>query len=64
VELYDLDAAAWRRLPHLTGGSRYAIQDPARYVDPATGTVLLRFVNDRSDGIGFSVDLTIEGTVE
>jgi hypothetical protein len=64
VELYDLDTAAWRRLPHLSGGSRYAIEDPARYVDPATGTVLLRFVNDRSDGIGFSVDLTIEGTVE
>jgi hypothetical protein len=64
VELYDLTAAAWRRLPHLSGGTRYAVDDPTRYVDPATGTVLVRFVNDRGDGVGFSFDITIEGTVE
>jgi hypothetical protein len=63
VEVYDLTAAAWKRLPHLAGGSRYAIAQPARYVDPATGTVLLRFVNDRNDGVGFSLDLTITGAL-
>jgi hypothetical protein len=64
VELYDLTSGAWRRLPHMTGGTRYAVADPGHYVDPATGTVLLRFVNDRSDGVGFSVDLGITGSVE
>jgi hypothetical protein len=64
VELYDLDDAAWRRLPHLTGGSRYAIDEPKRYIDRSTGTVLVRFVNDNADGVGFSLDLSITGVVE
>ena len=53
--------ATWVRLPHLAGGARYAVAEPARYVDPTTGTVLVRFVNDRSDGVGFSFDLSIDG---
>lgn len=64
VELYDLDAAAWRRLPHLAGGTRYAVDEPKRYVDRSTGTVLVRFVNDNADGVGFSLDLSITGVVE
>jgi hypothetical protein len=64
VELFDIEAQAWQRLPHLTQGVRYAVAEPARYVDPATGTVLVRYVNDRTDGVGFSVDLSISGSVE
>ena len=64
VELYDLTASEWKRLPHLQGGARYAVSQPARYVDPATGTVLLRFVNDHDDSVGFSLDLSISGAVE
>ena len=64
VELYDLSTAAWKRLPHLEAGSRYAVADPARYVDPATGTVLIRLVNENSDGVGFSLDLSITGDVK
>ena len=63
VELFDLDKGDWVRLPHLTGGSRYTLADPGRYVDPAAGTVLARFVNERGDGIGFQFDLSITGTV-
>lgn len=61
VELFDLTDQAWKRLPHLESGSRYAVTEPGRYVDPATGTVLLRFVNDNSDGVGFGFDLSITG---
>ncbi|MGK2849397.1 MAG: hypothetical protein ACSLFN_00560 [Candidatus Limnocylindrales bacterium] len=61
VELFDLTDQAWKRLPHLESGSRYAVAEPGRYVDPATGTVLLRFVNDNSDGVGFGFDLSITG---
>lgn len=64
VELYDLTRGTWRRLPHLAGGSRYAVAEPAHYVDPATGTVLVRFVNDFSDGVNFMLDLSITGNVK
>ena len=64
VELFDLTESSWKRLPHLGGGSRYAVVEPERYVDPTTGTVLIRFVNDRNDGVGFSFDLSITGDLE
>jgi hypothetical protein len=64
VELYDLTTGTWRRLPHLAGGSRYAVAEPGDYVDPATGTVLVRFVNDFSDGVNFMLDLSITGNVK
>ena len=63
VELYDLPTGTWRRLPHLVGGERYSVAEPARYVDPTTGTVLIRFVNDSGDQVGFNLDLTISGVV-
>ncbi len=61
VELYDLTTSTWRRFPHMSAGSRYSITDPERYVDPSTGTLLVRFVNDRNDGVGFSLDLSMTG---
>ena len=64
VEVFDRSSQEWKRLPHLGSGMRYSVADPARYVDPVTGTVLLRFVNDRMDGVGFSVDVSISGIVE
>jgi hypothetical protein len=63
LELYDLTSASWRRFPHLASGSRYAVADPANYVDSKTGTVLVRFVNDWGDGVGFNLDLSITGDV-
>ena len=63
VELFDVEAGTWRRLPHLEGGSRYTVSGPKRFVDPSTGTVLVRFVNDDSDGVGFSLDLAITGSL-
>lgn len=64
VELFDVKAQGWKRLPHLSPGPRYAVADPANYVDPTTGTVLIRYVNDRMDGVGFSADVAISGMVE
>jgi hypothetical protein len=64
VEVFDAEAAAWKRLPHFESGTRYTVDSPARYVDATTGTVLLRFVNELSDSVGFAVDLSISGTVE
>ena len=44
-------------------GTRYAVKDPARYVDPGTGTVLVKFVNE-TEQTGFSFDVSITGDVE
>ncbi len=63
VEVFDVAGQAWKRLPHLSPGPRYSLAEPARYVDPASGTVLVRYVNDRQDNVGFSVDVSITGTV-
>jgi hypothetical protein len=63
VEIFDTRHQEWKRLPHLSPGPRYSVADPANYVDPTTGTVLVRYVNDRMDGVGFSVDFAITGTV-
>ena len=40
------------------------MSEPTRYIDPTSGTVLIRFVNDQSDGIGFSASVAIRGTVK
>jgi hypothetical protein len=63
VELFDLTASSWRRLPHMNSGARYAVDEPAHYVDTTTGTVLVRFINDSNDPVGFQLDLTITGDV-
>jgi hypothetical protein len=63
VEVFDVAGQEWKRLPHLSPGPRYGLGDPARYVDPSSGTVLVRYVNDRQDNVGFSVDISITGTV-
>jgi len=63
VEVFDVAGQEWKRLPHLSPGPRYGLTDPARYVDPSSGTVLIRYVNDRQDNVGFSVDISITGTV-
>ena len=44
-------------------GSLYEVADPERYVDPGSGTLLVRFVNDVQDGIGFNFQVRIEGEV-
>jgi len=64
TEVFDRNSGDWRRLPHLAGGTVYELKDPARYVDPSTGTIQVRFVNERNDPIGMSFNVVIEGTVK
>ncbi|HZM73747.1 MAG TPA: hypothetical protein VFC71_10290 [Candidatus Polarisedimenticolia bacterium] len=65
VELFDRSGEGiWVRLPHLTAGQGYTIAAPERYVDPASGTVLVRFVNEQPDGnFGFQFGVSISGDV-
>ena len=63
VELFDATRQEWVRLPHLAQGARYSVANSSRYLDPASGSVLVRYVNDRMDNVGFSVDMSITGEV-
>jgi hypothetical protein len=65
VEVFDVTGeGGWKRLPHLDQGQRYDLADPANYVDPTSGTVLLRFVNDNQDGVSFNLGLELSGNVQ
>jgi hypothetical protein len=66
VELFDRSGeGTWVRLPHLAPGGRYVVDDPARYVDPVSGGVLVRFVNDQPDAsFGFQFGVAITGHVQ
>ncbi len=65
LELWDRTGdGGWVRLPHLSNGSTYAVSGAERFVDPTSGQVLVRFVNDSPDSqIGFSFQLAIGGEV-
>jgi len=64
VELFDRTGdGSWVRLPHFVQGELYEVKEAQRYVDPASGTVLVRFVNDRQDGASFTFQVRIEGQV-
>ena len=41
-----------------------SVDGPARFVDPASGAVLIRFINERPEEVGVLADLTITGTVQ
>jgi hypothetical protein len=63
VELFDRATGQWMRFPHITAGSAMEIADPQRWVDPASGTVLVRVRSDRPDGVGFQLQVQLEGAV-
>jgi hypothetical protein len=45
-------------------GQTYDVAHAARYTDPGTGQVLIRFVNDRQDPVNIFLNIAIEGTVK
>ncbi len=64
VEVFDRQGpGSWRRLPHFAMNAAYELAHPERYVDGATGGILVRFVNDRQETVSFTFGVTIEGTV-
>jgi hypothetical protein len=66
IEVFDRTGqGAWVRLPRLTVDASYTLADPARYVDPATGQLLVRFINDNAESsAGFGFQLALVGDVE
>jgi hypothetical protein len=65
IEVFDrTGGGTWHRLPHFGQGVSYELSSPLRYVDPATGVLLVRFVNERQDPVNAFLNVSIEGTVE
>ena len=64
IEVFDVKAGEWARLPHLGQGTIYALEAPERFTDRATGQVLIRFVNESADqGLGFQFQISISGVI-
>jgi hypothetical protein len=65
VEVFDLATGEWARLPRMLESRGYTLARPERYVDGATGQLLVRFVNDAPDAqVSFMFELALEGTIE
>jgi hypothetical protein len=63
TEVLNRITGAWRRLPHLTMGATYELKDPLNYLDPSTGTIQVRFVNDNQDSVNVTFNVVIQGEV-
>jgi len=65
IEIFDRSGGgAWVRLPRMTTEATYSLTDPSRFVDPVTGRILVRFVNDNQEmGLGFGFQAALDGTV-
>ena len=66
IEVFDRTGeGAWLRLPRLAADAGYTLANPSRYVDPATGQVLVRFVVESPElTAGFGFNLALVGAVE
>jgi hypothetical protein len=63
LEVLDRRTGTWVQFKRLSQGRAYTLPDAARWTDPATGEVQVRFVNERADQISFQFPIEITGTV-
>jgi hypothetical protein len=63
IELLDITTGTWMSFPHMTAGL-YEIEDGARYIEPTSGEVLVRFLNEAVDQVGFSFTLEMEADIQ
>ncbi len=63
IEVLDVRGGEWVQFAHLGQGIPYELADPGRWVDPASGEVQVRFVNERQEQVNFQFPISIEGTV-
>jgi hypothetical protein len=64
VEVLDVRSGEWVQFKHMLQGSAYELPDASRWVDPASGELEVRFVNERQDQVSFQFPVRIEGTIE
>jgi hypothetical protein len=64
VDVLDVKTGQWIQFKHMAQGTAYELKDATRWVDPASGAVQVRFVNQRTDQVYFQFPIRIEGTIE
>lgn len=63
IEVLDRATGEWIQFQHLAQGRSYTLPDPKRWVDPATGEVQVRFVNETANQLSFQFPIAITGTI-
>ena len=63
IEVLDVKTGTWVQFKHMVQGVAYSLPDAARWLDPATGELQVRFVNERPDQESFMFPVRIEGSV-
>jgi hypothetical protein len=63
IEIFDRSAGSWRPVD-ATSGRTLEIRDPSRFVDPSSGTVLLRLTNERQDAVSLQLAVQLEGEMQ
>ena len=49
--MLDVRNGEWVQFDHMLQGVAYELTDPARWIDPASGELQVRFVNERQDQV-------------
>jgi len=62
-DVLDVRTGTWVQFAHVAAGQPYALADASRWVNPSTGEVQVRFVNQSQNQIGFQFPIAIAGTV-
>jgi hypothetical protein len=63
LEVLDTRTGTWVQFAHMAQNTPYALTNPARWIDPASGELQVRFVNERQDQVSFQFAVRIEGTI-
>jgi hypothetical protein len=63
VEVLDIRTGEWVQFAHMLQNTSYELEDAGRWVDPASGEVQVKFVNERQEQVYFQFPVRIEGTV-
>jgi hypothetical protein len=63
LEVLDVRTGTWIQFEHLKQGVVYGLPDAARWVDPSSGELQVRFVNPSQDSLVFQFPVVLEGTV-
>ncbi len=64
MDVFDVKAGVWAQFAHLSLGQSYRLPDATRWVDPVTGDLRVRFVNERTDQVYFQFRAVVSGSVQ
>lgn len=63
IEVLDVRTGEWVQFQHLKPSRPYRLPDVARWLDPDSGELQVRFVNERQEQTSFQFPVAIQGTV-